>query len=176
MSQFIERGKRFLLSDPTLVPNSAGYLWNQHMMIHMNCQGYAVAQYMNPEPQKYAHVPNLAARSFMQPEQPYFSHHPGRFFYIRDDETGELFSAPYAPVKGKLDKYEYKPGLSDIQWTVEKLGIEVEITLTLSADHVAELWTAKVKNLTPDPRKISLVPYFPVGYASWMNMGGHFDE
>ncbi|HEY7865042.1 MAG TPA: glycosyltransferase 36 [Psychromonas sp.] len=176
MSKFIEGGQRFLLSDPAFAPNSASYLWNQKMMIHMNCQGYAVAQYMNPEPQKYAHVPSLAARSFMQPEQPYFSHHPGRFFYIRDDETGELFSAPYAPVKGKLDKYEYKPGLSDIQWKVEKLGIEVEITLTLSASHAVELWKAKVKNLTPDARKISLVPYFPVGYMSWMNMGGHFDD
>jgi cellobionic acid phosphorylase len=176
MAKFVEDGKRFLLSDPALVPNSASFLWNPKMMIHMNCQGYAVAQYMNPEPQKYAHVPNLAAKSFMQPEQPYFANHPGRFFYVRDDDSGELFSAPYAPVKGKLDRFEFAPGLSDIEWTIEKLGIRVHISMTLSATHVAELWAVSLENLTNNQRRISLVPYFPVGYMSWMNMGGDFDK
>ena len=27
----------------------------------------------------------------MQPEQAYYAHHPGRFVYLRDDDTGELF-------------------------------------------------------------------------------------
>ncbi|WED26301.1 NdvB protein [Vibrio sp. DW001] len=176
MSKFIDNGKRYVLSDPTLVPNSAGYLWNKKMMIHMNCQGYAVAQYMNPEPQKYAHTPNLAAKSFMQPEQPYFSHHPGRFFYVRDDDTGELFSAPFAPIKGELDYYEYSLGLSDIQWTIEKLNLRIHISLTLSPTQAAELWTVSIENLSSDKRTVSLIPYFPVGYMSWMNMGGHFDK
>lgn len=176
MTKFIEAGKRFSLDDPTLVPNSAGYLWNKHMMIHVNCQGYAVAQYMNPEPKKYAHNPNMAATSFMQPEQPYFAHHPGRFFYLRDDETGEMFSAPFAPMKTKLDLFEFQPGVSDIKWQIKHLDIELEITLTLSEDLAAELWHVKVENCDNKPRKISLVPYFPVGYMSWMNMGAHFDE
>ena len=51
------------------------------MMLQMNCRGYAVSQYMDPEPRKYAHAPTLAAVTFMQPEQGYFAHHPGRFFY-----------------------------------------------------------------------------------------------
>ncbi len=38
MTNYIEAGARFSLDSPTLVPNSAGYLWNKHMMIHMNCQ------------------------------------------------------------------------------------------------------------------------------------------
>ena len=176
MTHYIDSGKRFLLDDPTLVPNSAGYLWNKKMMIHVNCQGYAVAQYMNPEPKKYAHNPNMAATSFMQPEQPYFAHHPGRFFYLRDDESGEMFSAPFAPMKKELDSYQFLPGLNDIKWHIKHLGIEMEMTLTLSADFVAELWKVKVVNRDSKARKISLVPYFPVGYMSWMNMAAHYDE
>ncbi len=41
---------------PTLLPKASGFLWNENMMIHLNCRGYAVAQ-------------------FMQPEQPYYAHH-----------------------------------------------------------------------------------------------------
>ncbi|WP_418641496.1 GH36-type glycosyl hydrolase domain-containing protein [Vibrio chaetopteri] len=176
MTNYIEAGARFSLDSPTLVPNSAGYLWNKHMMIHMNCQGYAVAQYMNPEPKKYAHNPNMAATSFMQPEQPYFAHHPGRFFYLRDDESGELFSAPFAPIKAELDSFEFQPGLSDIKWKIKHSDLELDMTLTLSPDLAAELWHVKVRNSDSQSRKVSLVPYFPVGYMSWMNMGAHFDD
>ena len=78
----IDNGERFELLNPIDMPRAAGYLWNRRMMIHVNCRGYAVAQYMNPEPSKYMHAPNLEAKTFIQPEQPYYAHHPGRFFYL----------------------------------------------------------------------------------------------
>ena len=87
-------GARLELTSPTLMPRAAGFLWNRKMMIQITCRGYAVAQFMQPEPAKYAYAPNLEARTFMQPEQPCYTHHPGRFFYIKDEDTGEIFSAP----------------------------------------------------------------------------------
>ena len=41
------------------------------MMIQTTCRGYATAQFMQPEPAKYTYAPNLEAKTFMQPEQPY---------------------------------------------------------------------------------------------------------
>ncbi|RKF18641.1 glycosyltransferase 36 [Alginatibacterium sediminis] len=175
MAQYIEQGKRFQLNSPSLAPNSAAYLWNRKMMLHMNCRGYAVSQYMDPEPRKYAHVPTLAAVSFMQPEQPYFAHHPGRFFYIRDNQSGEMFSAPYAPMNRELDLFSFEPGTSDIRWKVQCLGLELIISLGLSDTDVVERWSVDLINLGESERDISLIPYFPVGYSSWMNMGGSFD-
>lgn len=176
MSSFIDNGMRFRLDDPTLAPNSAGYLWNRRMMLQMNSRGYAVSQYMDPEPRKYAYPPTLAAQTFMQPEQGYYPNHPGRFFYIRDNKSGELFSAPYEPVRAKLDRFAFEPGLSDIRWLVEKNGIRVEIQLFLPVDDVAELWTVKLTNTSGEAKDITFVPFFPAGYMSWMNMGGHFDS
>ncbi|SCM75881.1 Cyclic beta-1,2-glucan synthase [uncultured Pleomorphomonas sp.] len=175
MPSFIDNGTRFHLDDPTLAPNAAGYLWNRRMMIQMNGRGYAVSQYMDPEPRKYAYPPTIAAQTFMQPEQGYYPNHPGRFFYVRDNGTGTLFSAPYEPVRARLDRFAFEPGLSDIRWLVEKDGVRVELCLSLPVDDVAELWTAKVTNMTTATKNLSFVPFFPVGYMSWMNMGGHFD-
>ena len=175
MSSFIENGARFRLTDPTLAPNSAGYLWNSAMMLQMNCRGYAVSQYMDPEPRKYAHVPTLSGQSFMQPEQGYFAHHPGRFFYLRDNKTGSLMSAPYEPVRAKWDSFAFEPGLNDIRWVLEKDGLRVELRLDIPTDDVVEIWSVTVTNTGGAARDISFVPYFPVGYASWMNQGGHFD-
>ena len=87
------------LTSPTALPKASGFLWNNQMMIHMNCRGYAVAQFMQPEPAKYSYAPNLEAKTFMQPEQPYYAHHPGRFFYLKDEDSGVLYSVPYEPVR-----------------------------------------------------------------------------
>ncbi|MBP1203038.1 cellobionic acid phosphorylase [Duganella sp. 1411] len=167
-------GDRFELTSATAMPRAAGFLWNQKMMIQVTCRGYAVAQYMQPEPAKYAYAPNLEAKTFMQPEQNYYAHHPGRFFYIKDEETGELFSAPYEPVRTPVDSFIFSVGKSDIEWTIGHLGLRIELTLSIPTTDVVELWSLRVTNLSGRARKLSVYPYFPIGYMSWMNQSGEY--
>ncbi|MDW3194960.1 MAG: hypothetical protein R8G66_21490 [Cytophagales bacterium] len=168
-------GERLNLSSPTALPKASAFLWNKKMMIHMNCRGYAVAQFMQPEPAKYAYAPNLEAKTFMQPEQPYYAHHPGRFFYIKDEATQSLFSAPYEPVRADLDHFTFSAGKSDIQWILIKDGIKIQLKLTLPLDEPMEIWEATLTNESRNLRKLSLYPYFPIGYMSWMNQSGWYD-
>ena len=55
----IDNGERYELTSPTALPQAAGFLWNRRMMIQVTCRGYAVAQFMQPEPAKYAHAPKI---------------------------------------------------------------------------------------------------------------------
>lgn len=165
---------RYVLTSPTAMPQAGGFLWNRRMMIQSTCRGYATAQFMQPEPSKYSHAPNIQAKSFMQPEQHYYAHHPGRFFYVKDEDTGELFSAPYEPVRGGVDLFEFSVGRTDLRWTVEKFGIRIELLLSLPVDDVAELWSMQVTNLSDRPRRISVYPYFTIGYMSWMNQSAEY--
>ena len=169
-------GERMELNTPIKMPKASGFLWNKQMMIHVNCRGYAVAQFMQPEPAKYAYAPNLEAKTFMQPEQPFYAHHPGRFFYIKEESTGHLFSAPYEPVRAKVDSYQFSVGKNDLLWVVKKGAIEVEMRLSLAPNEPIELWQLKVTNTADTAQKISIYPYFPVGYMSWMNLSGEFVE
>jgi cellobionic acid phosphorylase len=171
-----ENGRRYELFSPTAMPKAGGFLWNQRMMVQMTCRGYATAQFMQPEPAKYSHAPNLEARTFIQPEQDYYAHHPGRFVYVKDEETSQLFSAPYEPVRAKLDRFVFSAGQSDLAWTVECLGIRVEMSVCLPTDDVAELWTVKVTNISGRPRKVSVYPYFTIGYMSWMNQEAEYNK
>ena len=164
------------LFSPTLLPRASGFLWNNTMMIHMNCRGYAVAQFMQPEPAKYSHAPNLEAKTFMQPEQPYYAHHPGRFVYVKDEESGECFSAPYEPMRVAADSYTFAVGKSDIVWRLQCLGVSLELSLRLPVDEPLELWRLKVTNTSGKPRKLSIYPYFTVGYMSWMNQSGEYRD
>ncbi|WP_020614974.1 GH36-type glycosyl hydrolase domain-containing protein [Paenibacillus daejeonensis] len=164
------------LYSPTAMPKASGFLWNETMMIHMNCRGYAVAQFMQPEPAKYSHAPNLEAKTFMQPEQPYYAHHPGRFVYIKDEESGEVFSAPYEPVRKQADHYTFAVGKHDLYWTVRCLDVEIEMRLSLPKHDPIEQWEIKVRNTSGRTRKLSIYPYFTVGYMSWMNQSAEYNE
>lgn len=174
MLRHLGSGERCELTSPTALPLAGGFLWNRRMMIQVTCRGYATAQFMQPEPAKYAHAPNLEAKSFMQPEQAYYAHHPGRFVYVKDEDTGELFSAPYEPVRAPVDAFSFVVGRHDLRWTVEHLGVRVEMTLGLPTDDVVELWELRVTNLSGRPRRIGVVPYFPIGYMSWMNQSAQW--
>lgn len=164
------------LTSPTLLPKASGFLWNEKMMIHMNCRGYAVAQFMQPEPAKYSHAPNLEAKTFMQPEQPYYAHHPGRFVYVKDEENGAVFSAPYEPVRVLPDHYSFAVGKHNITWKIESGGIGIEMSLSLPKEDALELWRVKVTNSSSRARSISIYPAFTVGYMSWMNQSGEYKE
>ena len=174
MLQPTHNGERFELTSPTAMPRAAGFLWNQKMMMQVTCRGYAVAQFMQPEPAKYAYAPNLEAKTFMQPEQPYYAHHPGRFFYIKDEESGDIFSAPYEPVRAQLDRFNFSVGKSDLAWTLEHLGIRIEMTVSLPVQDVVELWSLRVTNISGKSRNISLYSYFPIGFMSWMNQSAEY--
>ena len=167
---------RVNLHSPTELPRASTFLWNKHMMIQVNCRGYAVSQFMQPEPAKYSHAPNLEAKTFMQPEQPYYAHHPGRFVYIKDEDTGDFFSAPYEPVRNKPDHFIFSAGKSDIRWQVKQFDLEITFTLQIPYDRPIELWSLNVKNLSGRKRNLSITPYFSVGYMSWMNQSADFVE
>src|SRR5690606_35061507 len=167
-------GRRCVLRRPLAMPHASTFLWNRRMLLQPGCRGYATAQFMQPEPAKYAHAPVLEARTFMQPEQPTYAHHPGRFCYVKDEDAGLLFSAPHAPVNRRPDAFAFSVGVADVEWTVRCDGIEVAMSVALPPDDVAELWTIRVRNRSGRARRLSLYPYFPVGYMSWMNQAGRY--
>ena len=164
-----EDGQRYSLYSPTAMARACGFLWNRQMMVQVNCRGFVKALHMQPEPGKYSYAPNLESASFMQPEQPYYAHHPGRFAYIKDEDSGGIFSAPYEPVRSEVDFFEFSVGQSDIGWYVQKSGLEVEFNLSLPVDDAVELWSLKIRNTGKQNRRLSVYPVFSIGYMSWMN-------
>ena len=168
--------QRYDLYSPTSMPLAAAFLWNKQLMVQLNCRGYATAQFMQPEPAKYARAPNLEAKTFMQPEQPYYAHHPGRFVYVKDEHNQQLLSVPYEPVRSTADSFVFSAGKSDICWQVQQHDLLLQWQLSLSPDQPHELWQFTVTNLSESKRQLSLYPYFPAGYMSWMNQSARFDN
>lgn len=169
-------GERYNLESPTEMPKASAFLWNKKMLLQLNCRGFAVSQHLQPESAKYSYAPNLEAKTFMQPEQPFYPNHPGRFVYVKDEESNEIFSIPYEPVRKTVDNFLFSASKSDIEWHIKFSGIEVIFNVSLPLDDSVELWTLKVSNTGEKKRNLSIYPYFTIGYMSWMNQSATYDE
>lgn len=164
------------LHSPTKLDKASHFLWNDKMLVQVNCQGYVNAQFMQPEPSKYSKGPNIEATTFMQPEMPYYADHPGRFIFIKDEVTQEVFSIPYAPMKAELDRFQFGCHSHQVVWQIEHLGLSIHWRLTLPQQDVAEVWQLSIKNSRPEQRKLSVYSSFSLGFMSWMNQSAAFDD
>ena len=118
-----------------------------------------------------------AAAAAMAPEPQYFDHHPGRFFYIKDEDLEDTFSVPYRPMCKKMDRFTFEPGIADVRWTGARNGIESELEVVLpEGEDCLEIWKASLSNNDTIQKNIALYVYFPVGFPSWMNTEGGWDD
>ncbi|TQV71133.1 NdvB protein [Aliikangiella marina] len=146
------------------------------MLLQVNCAGYVKSQYMQHDASKYSYGPNIEAKTFMMPEQEFYAHHPGRFFYIKEENKDSLISIPFAPVKSQLESFEFSVGQNDICWRIKHGGLKYKISLQLAKEDVVELWSLKIINQTNKVKKINVYPYFSIGYMSWMNQSASFSS
>ncbi|MCR5734868.1 MAG: N,N'-diacetylchitobiose phosphorylase [Lachnospiraceae bacterium] len=95
---------------------------------------------------------------------------PGRFVYIRDQESGDYFSASWQPVGKDLKEYRStcRHGMGYTVISSEYSGIGTEVTYyvpmhdgkaptaALTGGRNYEVWRAKVKNISDKERKLSV--------------------
>ncbi len=83
---------------------------------------------------------------------------PGRYIYIRDNDTADYWSASWQPVGKPLDKYKSKcihgTAYTIIKSEYEKIRSEVTYYVPLGQTY--EVWNAKIKNTDSKPRRLSL--------------------
>lgn len=85
---------------------------------------------------------------------------PGRYLYIRDNETKEYWSLTWQPVVNKkLDFYECRHGLGYTKITSEYKGIRGSVTYFVPVDEDIEVWWFSLENKTDSVKRISLFTY-----------------
>ena len=91
---------------------------------------------------------------------------PGRYIYLRDDETGDYWSASWQPVGKDLNEYknEVHHGTAYTKMFTEYAGIKSEAMYYVPLNKIYEVWCLKVTNTSDKPRKISAF-----GYAEFSN-------
>ncbi|OYD16775.1 glycosyl transferase family 36 [candidate division WOR-3 bacterium JGI_Cruoil_03_44_89] len=83
----------------------------------------------------------------------------GKFIYIRDNESGEVWSATYKPVCKNPQRYECRHGVGYTLINSKNYGIDTELLLFTPPDKSLELWRLKVKNTSNRTRSLSIFTY-----------------
>ena len=86
---------------------------------------------------------------------------PGRYFYLRDQESGDYWSSSWQPVGKPLSKYKStcRHGTAYTIITSRYSSIETETTYFVPLGQAFEYWRLKVTNKSKQPRKLSLFTY-----------------
>lgn len=86
---------------------------------------------------------------------------PGRYFYLRDRETGGFWSSSWQPVGRPLSEYEticrHGTGYTVIESTCS--GIKTESLYFVPIGKLYEVWRLRVNNASGRPRKLSAFSY-----------------
>lgn len=86
---------------------------------------------------------------------------PGRLFYLRDQETGDYWSATWQPVgstKG-FEGYECRHGTAYTKIKTINHGIESEATYFVPLGEAFEVWRLRLTNRSDKARKIGVATY-----------------
>jgi cellobiose phosphorylase len=86
---------------------------------------------------------------------------PGRYFYLRDRQSGDYWSASWQPVGKPLEQYQstcrHGTGYTIIQSRYE--GIATQTTYFVPLDQKFEYWRMKITNESDRPRALSAFTY-----------------
>lgn len=83
----------------------------------------------------------------------------GKFLYVRDTESGAVWSLSPAPTWPRYDTFECRHGLGYTQFVTELGGIRATWTLFAHATDTVEQWRVELENRTERPRRLELTAY-----------------
>jgi cellobiose phosphorylase len=86
----------------------------------------------------------------------------GKFLYVREQESDEIWSLSPAPVWGSPDFFECRHGLGYTTFVTHQHGINAEWTLFAHESDTVELWIVHLRNTLSRRRSIELT-----GYLEW---------
>jgi cellobiose phosphorylase len=89
----------------------------------------------------------------------------GRYFYVRDERSGAVWSPGWLPAKQPLDFYECRHGQGYSLITGEKNGIRVSTRFFVPVDATLEVWETDIENRSNEEKQISLFSF--VEFCLW---------
>ena len=146
---FDEKAREYVITNPNTPAPWANYLGSPEYgaIVTQNAGGYSFV--------KSGAAGRILRYTFNQFDE------PGRYIYLRDEESGDFWSASWRPVAKPLDEYktECHHGTSYTEIVSEYNGIRSRVLYYVPMGATHEVWRISLENLTDRKRKISVFAY-----------------
>lgn len=141
---FTDDGLEYVITTPHTPRDWFNFLWNPTYLASVGGSMNGCSLYQNDA----GVVTNLFGKQDMR-EDP-------RWVYVRDNATGEVWSAGYFPCHTDHDAYEMRHGLGYSTLRTLKNGIQIEFRVFVPRKHMGEVWTITVSNKGKKARDLSV--------------------
>lgn len=142
---FDERNKEYVITKPDTPAPWVNYLGSPEYgaIISNNAGGYSFV--------KSGASGRIVRYIFNQEDK------PGRYVYLRDDDTNDYWSASWQPVGKPLDQYQNQCHHGTAYTTIKAQysGIESEVLYYVPLNKTHEVWKVTVKNTSDKTRNLS---------------------
>jgi len=146
---FDEKAREYVITNPDTPAPWANYLGSPEYgaIITVNAGGYSFV--------RSGAAGRILRYIFNQFDE------PGRYLYLRDEETGDFWSASWKPVGKPLDQYhtECRHGTAYTEFISEYNGIRSRALYYVPMGATHEVWSLEIENLSGRERKISVFAY-----------------
>ncbi len=169
---FQNNGTEFVITDYNTPRGLANYSWNTHFVSGWNQHGGGEGVYKE-RPMQYI---DPRGRNIMVRDT-------SRYFFLRDQVSGVVWSPGWSPVKRDLDNFQCVHGLgySIIRSSLD--GIESQLRVFVPAQEPCEIWTVTLTNNRPEPAHLKFYTFadwlltgYPIYSDYFSYLGGHFYE
>jgi cellobiose phosphorylase len=92
---------------------------------------------------------------------------PGKYIYIQDQDSGEMWSLTWQPVGKQVEKYRVAHGFGYTRVESEIEGIQSELLFFVPRTDNREIWKSVLTNTTDRKRRLKITGYveFALGHA-----------
>ena len=154
---FSPDGKEFIIENVATPSPWINYIYNGHYFATISNNGGGISYFRSP---LHGRVTRYRIND-VPPDR------PGKYIYIKDRDTGEIWSLTWQPVGRDLAGYRVHHGFGYTR--VHSLVQEIEADLLYFVppeDHL-EIWQAQLRNQSARPRRLSVYGYveFALGHA-----------
>lgn len=156
---FSNDGKEYVITEAETPLPFVNYFWNDRFISGVS-QHMAGIGCFTERPLQYMHH---KCRCLMVRDE-------NRHFYLRDEETGEIWSPGWYPVLQKLDSYICRHGLGYSILESSFRGIITNMRVFVPMEEPVEIWKISLKNTCSYERKIkifSFVDWLLKGYEEY---------
>jgi len=148
--RFSEDGREYIIHRPDTPRPWINYLSNQHYCALCSHTGGGYSFFESAGFDRATQeVPSMVV----------LRDRPGRYVYLRDDETGEYWSASWQPVCKEPSFWESRHGMGYTKVKSCYGDIEGEITYFVPPDDNCEIWMINVANRSDRPRHLRMFTF-----------------
>ncbi|MBK7174156.1 MAG: glycosyl transferase family 36 [Bacteroidales bacterium] len=146
---FSEDGKEYIITDPRTPSPWINYIYNGRYFSTISNNGGGISYFKSP---LHGRITRYRINE-VPPDR------PGKYIYVKDNDSGEIWSLTWQPVGKSPESYKVAHGFgyTRAESSVNEISSEVLFFVPLQDDQ--EIWKATLKNDSSKPRNLSIYGY-----------------